>query len=140
MLSYSATTTIKASPEKIWQLLTDAPGYPRWDPTVIRIEGTIAPGNKITAYTKLAPTRAFPVTVSEFTPGQKMVWASGMPLGLFKGARTFTLTPQADNSVEFTVREEFTGALLPLFRRSLPDMNQPFADFAAGLKAFAEQA
>jgi len=140
MLSYSATITINAPAEKIWQILTNAPGYPEWDPTVIRIEGTIAAGNKITAYTKLAPNRAFPVKVTEFVPGQHMVWASGMPLGLFKGARTFTLTPQADGSIEFSVREEFAGPMLALIRGSLPNMNQPFADFAAGLKAFAEKA
>ena len=138
MLEYSATTTIEASPDKIWRILTDAPGYPEWDPYVDRIEGTIAAGEKITAYTKLSAGRAFPVTVSEFVPGKKMVWSSGMPLGLFKGERSFTLKLQENGSVEFTVREEFTGLLLPLFGRSIPDMNEPFSAFAAGLKNRAE--
>ncbi len=140
MRTYSATTSIKASPQTIWNILTDAPNYPTWDPGVIRIEGTIAPGAKITAYTKLSPNRAFPVTVTEFVPNQRMIWTGGMPLGLFKGVRTFTLTPQSDGSVTCTVREEFSGPLLPLFGRSLPDMTQPFEDFVAGLKAHAESA
>jgi hypothetical protein len=140
MKVYSASTTIEASPETIWAILTHAPGYPEWDPGVDRIEGRIAPGEKITAFTKLSPGRAFPVKVTEFVPGRKMTWSGGMPLGLFKGERTFTLAPQTSGAVEFTLREEFSGPLLPLIGRSLPDLNAAFEQFAAGLKKQAERA
>jgi hypothetical protein len=140
MKSFSAKTNIKASPETIWRILTDAPNYPAWDPGVDRIEGTIAPGEKITAYTKFSPNRAFPAKVTEFVPGQKMTWTGGMPLGLFKGVRTFTLTPKGDGSVDFFLREEFSGPLLPLIGRSIPDLTKNFEAFAAGLKAQAEGA
>lgn len=139
MLSYSAKSTINARPETIWAILTDAPKYPEWDPGVIKIDGTIASGNKITAHSKISPNRAFPVTVSEFVPNKKMVWSSGMPLGLFKGARTFTLTPKGAGVTEFSLREEFTGLLLPLIGRTIPDLSQNFQDFADGLKAEAEK-
>jgi hypothetical protein len=137
MKTYSATTTIDASAETIWKILTDAQGYPSWDPWAVRIEGTIAPGAQITAYTKLSP-RAFPVKVTEFVPEKLMVWTGGMPFGLFTGVRRFTLTPQAGGGVEFSVSEVFSGPLLPLFAGSLPDMTKPFADFADGLKKRAE--
>ena len=138
MKEYRATTTISASPETIWQILTDAASYPEWDPNVHRIEGQIAPGEKITAYTKLSPGRAFPVTVTEFVPKQKMTWSGGMPLGLFKGERMFTLVPNDNDSITFTVREIFSGPLLPLIGRSLPDLSTAFEQFAAGLKSRAE--
>ncbi|MCB0192396.1 MAG: SRPBCC domain-containing protein [Anaerolineae bacterium] len=138
MKEYRATTTISASPETIWQILTDAASYPEWDPNVERIEGQIAPGEKITAYTKLSPGRAFPVTVTEFVPKQKMTWSGGMPLGLFKGERMFTLVPNDNDSITFTVREIFSGPLLPLIGRSLPDLSTAFEQFAAGLKSRAE--
>jgi hypothetical protein len=140
MKTFSATTNIKASPETIWSILTDAPNYPAWDPGVDRIEGRIAPGEQITAYTKLSPNRAFPAKVTEFVPNQRMTWTGGMPLGLFKGVRTFTLIPKGDGSIDFTLREEFSGLLLPLFAGSIPDMTKTFEDFAAGLKAHAEAA
>lgn len=139
MKSFSATANIKASKETIWGILTDAPNYPAWDPSAIRIEGTIAPGQKVTAYTKLNPKRAFPATVTDFAPGQRMSWVGGMPLGLFKGVRTFTLVSKGDGSVDFTLREEFSGPLLPLIGRSIPDMTKTFQDFVAGLKARAER-
>lgn len=138
MKTYTASTNIKASPAAIWALLTDAASYPTWDPGTVRIEGKIGPGERITAYSKLSPNRAFPVTITEFKPNQSMTWTGGMPLGLFKGVRTFRLTPKADGSVDFDLREEFSGPLLPLIGRSLPDMTQTFAEFAAGLKARAE--
>jgi hypothetical protein len=40
--------------------------------------------------------------------------------------------------VDFTVKEVFTGPLLPMFAGSLPDMTQPFQDFVDGLKTRAE--
>ena len=139
MKRFSASTNIKASKETIWKLLTDAPNYPTWDPGVIRIEGTIAPGQQITAYSKLNPNRGFAAKVTEFVPGERMVWSGGMPLGLFKGVRTFLLKPRGDGSIDFTLSEEFSGPLLPMIGGSIPDMTQNFQDFVAGLKARAER-
>ena len=140
MKVFNATTTITASPETIWAILTNAAGYPEWDPGIDRVEGRIAPGEKITAFTKLRPGQAFPVKVTEFVPGRKMTWTGGLPLGLFKGERTFTLTPQSNGATEFTLREEYTGPLLAVFGRSVPDLTSAFEQFAAGLKRRAESA
>lgn len=138
MKEFRATKTIDAPAEAIWAIITDAPSYPEWEPTVDRIEGTIAPGNKITAYTKLSPGRAFPVTVSTFEPARKMVWSGGMPLGLFKGERTFLLEAQGATTTQVTVQELFSGPLLPLIGRTLPDLNAAFEEFLTGLKSRAE--
>jgi hypothetical protein len=136
---FSATNNIKAPKETIWKILTDAPNYPTWDPGVIRIEGTIAAGEKLVAYNKINPDRAFPAKVTEFVPGQKMTWTGGMPFGLFKGVRTFTLVTKADGSIDFTLREDYSGPLLPMIGKSIPDLTKSFQDFVAGLKARAER-
>lgn len=138
MLSYEATTLIHADAAHIWGILTDASGYPAWDPYCERIEGSIAQGNKIKAFTSLAPGRAFPVTVKTFEPQRRMTWESGMPLGLFRGVRSFTLAPEGD-AIRFSVREEFSGPMLVLIGRTIPDMNEPFARFCQGLKDTAER-
>jgi hypothetical protein len=139
MKSFSAKASIRATPDRIWALLTDAPGYPKWNNTVDRIEGSIAPGQSIKVHVKINPGRAFPVTVSEFTPAQRMVWSGGMPLGLFKGARTYTLAPKSNGEVEFSMREEFSGLLAPLITRSIPDLQPAFDEFAGDLKRAAEE-
>lgn len=138
MKQYQAAATINASPEAVWSILTDASAYPSFDPYCDKIEGEIAPGRKIKAFSKLSPGRAFPVKVTEFEPGKRMVWAGGMPLGLFKGERTFSLSPGENGTVHFDMREVFSGPMLALIGKSLPDMTEPFQKFAEGLKAKAE--
>jgi hypothetical protein len=139
MKAYDATVEIQASPDTIWAILTDAPGYQAWDSGVERVDGRIAPGEKITVRSQANPGRAFPVKVTEFDSGRRMTWSGGMPLGLFKGVRTFTLAPGADGMTRFTVREEYTGPLLPVIRRSMPDLGPSFRQFANGLKRRAER-
>lgn len=138
MKSFSASDTIKATPERIWSILTDGARYPEWDPNAIRIDGEIKPGGKVTALTKLNPKRAFPATVTIFEPNRRMTWSGGMPFGLFKGVRTFELTNAGGGDTRFTLREEFSGPLLPLIGRTIPDMSDAFRGFVAGLKARAE--
>jgi hypothetical protein len=139
MKAYGATATIKASPEAIWAILTDAPAYQAWDSGIERVEGSIAPGNRLRVVSKANPGRAFPVTVTELSPGRRMTWSGGMPLGLFRGVRTFTLAPGGGGTTRFTMREEYTGPLLPLIWRSMPDLGPSFRQFAAGLKERAER-
>src|SRR3954471_20232199 len=141
MRSYESSATIDASPDEVWQVLVDGPAYAAWDSGVERIDGTIAPGETIKVRSEAAPGRAFPVKVTGFEPGRSMTWSGGMPLGLFRGVRTFTLAPEGDGrTTRFSMREEYTGPLLPLIRRSMPDLGPSFRQFADGLKARAERA
>ena len=139
MKAFAATTSIRATPERIWSILTDAPRYPDWNSTVDKVTGRIAPGERIAVHVKLSPGRAFPVTVATFDPPRRMVWRGGMPLGLFVGERVFDLTPRPSGIVEFSMREQFTGLLAPLIGRTLPDMQPAFDEFAAALKREAER-
>ena len=138
MKHYESTALIDARPEAIWAILTDAPGYAEWDSGVVRVEGSIAPQEKIKVVSEASPKRAFGVKVSEFAPGERMVWSGGMPLGLFKGVRTFRLAPE-NGATRFTMREEYSGPMLPMIWRSMPDLQPAFEQFANGLKARAEQ-
>jgi hypothetical protein len=137
MKQFSASIAIKAPVGAIWVLLTDAAGYPAWNSTVTKIDGTIAPGKTVTVHAKAAG-RAFPVKVTEFEPPSRMAWTGGMPLGLFVGTRTFTLAPRPDGNL-FTMEESFTGLLSGLIGRSIPDLQPAFEAFAADLKRAAER-
>ena len=139
MKSFASKTTIQAAPEAIWRILTDAPGYPGWNTTVSRVDGRIALGEKITVHAKVAPGRAFPVEVVAFDAPRRMVWSGGMPLGLFKGERTFELRAMGADGVEFAMREDYSGWLAPLIAKSIPDLQPAFDEFAACLKARAER-
>ncbi len=118
--------------------MTDAAGLPAWDSGIQRVEGRIATGETIKVYSEVSPGRAFPAKVVDFTPGRTMRWSGGMPLGLFKGERTFTLTPQGERMTRFTMREEYSGPMLPMIWRSMPDLQPSFDKFTNGLKRQAE--
>ncbi len=137
MKKFEATTTINASPEAVWDILTNASGYPEWDKTMNRIEGNIALGEKVTFHTKFS-SQAFPVKVTTFEPNRKMILTGGMPFGLFKSERTHTLTPTKDGQTTFHTVETFSGLLLPIFGRNLPDLTENFQGFVAALKSRAE--
>jgi hypothetical protein len=138
MKIFTFSININASPETVWGILTDADKYVEWDPGMLSMKGTIAPGEQLEIRTKLAPHRVFRPTVTDFQPNRRMVWQSGMPLGLFRGERAFELQPLGNGQVQFYMREEFRGFLMPLIGRSIPDMNPTFAGFGAALKKRAE--
>jgi hypothetical protein len=137
-MQYEVTADNGAPAETIWAIITDAPAYRDWDSGVERIDGQIEPGERIKVFSEMNPGRGFPVKVTEFEPAQSMTWTGGMPLGLFKGVRTFKLTPGPDSSTHFEMSETFSGPLLPLMRRSMPDFGPSFKKYGAGLKALAE--
>jgi len=130
-------TVIQASPEKIWALLTDAAGFPRWNSTVTSIEGEIAEGQTLKLQVPTARGRVFKPKVSQVEPGRSMIWSDGMA-PMFKGVRTFALTPNGDGSTEFSMREEFSGLMLPMIKGSLPDFAPVFEAYAEDLKRAAE--
>jgi hypothetical protein len=138
MKAFAVKTSIHAAPELIWTLLTDAPGYTRWNTTVEKVDGKIAQGERITVHAKINPGRAFPVRVMEFSPSRRMVWTGGMPLGLFKGERTFQLETRLNGDVDFSMREVYSGLMAPLVVRSIPDLQPSFDEFASALKRAAE--
>ncbi len=140
MRAYEAGTVINATPDRVWSILTDAPGWSNWGSGVDKVDGRIAPGETITIQSKVAPGRAFPVKVTTFDPGSKLVFSGGMPLGLFKGVRTYTLARQGDGATRFNMREEYSGPLLGMMWRSMPDLQPSFDTFVNGLKQRAESA
>lgn len=139
MKFYEASATIDAAPEAIWEILVDGPEYASWDNGVVRVEGSIAPGETVKVVSEANPDRTFPVKVTGWEPGRRMEWSGGMPLGLFRGVRTFTLAPGAAGATEFKVREEYTGPLLGMVWKSMPDLGPSFQQFASGLKGRAER-
>ena len=96
MASYKVTRTINADQDTVWALLSDTSKWKGWNPTVVSIDGTIAEGQKVRLVSTLNPTRTFNLSVTSVQAPREMVWSDGMPLGLFKGERTYRLTPRGE--------------------------------------------
>lgn len=128
---------IKADAPTIWALLTNAEDMPRWNSTVTSIEGPITLGTKLKIKVTLDAKRTFSPKVAAFEADKRMVWADGAA-PMFKGARTYTLSPRDDGSTDFRMVEVFTGIMLPMIKGSLPDFGPAFEQYAADLKKEAE--
>jgi len=68
-----------------------------------------------------------------------MTWTGGMPFGLFTGVRTYTLDSKSEGNVDFTMHEVFSGPMLGLIGKSIPDMSAAFEQFCVGLKTRSEK-
>ena len=136
-MKFEVTRMIAASSEKIWLVLTNARTLQNGAFGVTRIEGDIKLGAGIKVWSEASPGRAFPLKVTEWIPGSSMTWEGGMPFGLFKGMRRFTLAP-APGGVTFQMQETYSGPLSGLITKSIPDLGPSFEKFANGLKAASE--
>ena len=96
-------------------------------------------GGTVRLVSVASPKRTFTLAVVEVRPPHRMVWADGMPLGLFRGVRTYVLEP-TEAGTTFSMSEEFAGPLSGLIARTIPDLTASFEQFADGLKAAAERA
>ena len=61
-----------------------------------------------------------------------------MPLGLFKGERTYTIDKQAAG-VQFGMTEVYSDTMSGMITKKIPDLQPSFDEFAAALKAKVEE-
>ena len=128
----AVSININADPAIIWNLLTNAADYPRWNSTVISLDGEIEQGERIALKSTLDPKRTFKLKVKTFVPQRQLVWGDN------KGNRTYTLTPYSTNNVTFNMTEKIGGLLFPLYGKYIPPFDESFEQFASDLKREAE--
>jgi len=139
MKEYLSTSFINAPLEAVWSILTDGNGYAGWNPEIVKIDGSIRLGGLITAHVRLGDgaIRAVTQRVTALEPATRMQWVGGLPLGLFVGQRTFTLTPKS-NGTEFRMHLRMSGPLASLILKSVGDRQPEIDSFSAALKQRAE--
>lgn len=128
----SVSIDIQSDTSVLWALLTNASDYPRWNSTLIAIEGDIIKKGRIRLRSKLDPKRVFKLSVTEFDPESRLVWGDAM------GKRTYTLRAVGNQLTRFTMHEKIGGPLFPLFAGMIPSFDEAFNQFALDLKSEAE--
>lgn len=134
---------ISASPEQVWQLLTDLPSYPEWNPFIRRASGVPEEGQRLDVYLKPSGGigMGFRPTVLKSEPNRELRWLGRLIVpGLFDGEHIFSIEPLSSNRVRFVQREVFTGILASLFVRLIgKDTQRGFEEMNRALQARAEQ-
>ena len=134
MRFYEASCTIDRPLDDVWEVLRDVSSYPEWNSGIVSLIGDGSPGSTIELVSEIDPKRSFRVKVVELVDGRSMTWRGGAPLGLFRGTRRYSLS-SAGTSTRVSVREEFTGPLVPMIWRTMPDLQPSFDRFVDGLAA-----
>jgi hypothetical protein len=135
-------TDIHASPERVWQILTDFTAYPQWNPFMPRASGSARRGERLTI--RLQPVggrgTTFRPTVLEADPGKRLRWVGRVLVpGVFDGEHSFTIQPLGQGQVRLVQQEDYRGLLVPLLARSLDRRTLPaFEQMNQALKRRAE--
>lgn len=134
---------IRASAEKVWDLLTDFKNFEQWNPFIRKIEGTPALGTeiKIHLYTTGGKSRTYQPKITKLEPFKELRWfgKSTIP-GVFNGERIFVLEPIERTQIRFIHKEIFTGLLVHLVGNRLDkDMYSSFISMNEALKKTAEK-
>lgn len=107
---------INAPRARVWEALTDFPRHREWNPYMLRLEGTLAVGERLTVTTPplLRSPHTFRPTVIGLEHGRAFRWVGvGIAPWLFRGEHFFRLEDIAPGRTRLLHGERFSGALIP---------------------------
>ncbi len=138
-----AHVDIQVGPERVWEVLTDLAAYPEWNPFIVRAEGVVETGGRLTLTMKPVGGRATTLRprLVEVDVRRQLRWRGtlGMP-GLMDAEHTFTLEPRGIGT-RLIHQEDFRGVLVPFLAASLDRGTLPaFVAMNEALKSRAEHA
>jgi hypothetical protein len=108
---------VQASPDRVWETLTDFAAYAHWNPFIIQATGEPVPGAHLQLLMRLPGRRPMTLRpeVLEATPARRLRWLGRLFLpGLFDGEHSFTIDPVGADRARLIQQEEFRGLLVPL--------------------------
>jgi hypothetical protein len=108
---------IAAPASRVWQVLTDFPRYPEWNPFITEIEGVPEVGARLRV--RIQPPGRKPMTfkptVLVVTRDRELRWLGRLYLPrLFDGEHSFRIEDKRRNC-RFRQSERFSGVLVRLF-------------------------
>ncbi len=134
---------INATPDKVWKVLTNFNDYPNWNPFLRWLTGDVAVNKKIIV--RIAPpgsnAMTFKPTILKFDTNKELRWLGHLLIpGLFDGEHIFELIDNQNGTTTFIQREQFSGILMPLFKKMLEvNTKQGYEEMNLKLKEKAEQ-
>jgi hypothetical protein len=125
VLTLHTEREIDAPPARVWQVLTDFPRQPDWNPSIVSIEaeGPLRPGTRLSFVgprNDKGGTMRFRPRVLVADAPRELRWLGHLWVrGLFDGEHVFRLEPLEGDRTRFVQEEHFRGLLVPFMRRML---------------------
>jgi len=118
-MKFSASAEINASPEKAWVLLNNVEEWPKWVPSLKKIEKVtkepMGVGSRVLVVARSLITVNLLMTITEFVAGRRVVM-EGKVLGV-KMTRYYEMEPVGQDKAKLTAGGEVSGLLAFLVRR-----------------------
>lgn len=101
--------SINASPQKVWEVLTNMNDYDEWNPTMKLVNGEVKVGNKVTyQFTQDENNISeIPATVKKIIPNKLLNQSGGIPLVLTYNHQ-YILEPE-NSGTKVTIHEDYNG-------------------------------
>lgn len=133
---------INASPEQVWEVLTDTGAYKDWAAFMVDVKGDIKDGNTITVSFQLNPQKPKLNTIDhriQVTEGEEFYWAEKGPMGICDNHH-FRVEALAGGKTRFVQSDEIMKGMTWALGRMLSKMYLTgYQAFNAALKAEAER-
>lgn len=131
---------VRATSDRIWEVLSDLPHWDRWNPHERSVGGTIAFGGSITL-TETLPgmaERQVEARVGDWQPGARLVWVDKRGF-LFRVIRLFEIEELEPGSCIVTSGAQFEGLRGELFHdKHKKAIRAAHGEIVEGLKTAAE--
>jgi hypothetical protein len=121
-MQISTSLAINASPQQVWQVLTNFNSYPTWNPFIKSICGELQEGKALTATMQQANSKpmTFKPKILTVAENKELVWLGHFLIkGLFDGEHRFELVDNKNGTTTFIQSEKFGGILIPLFKKMI---------------------
>lgn len=115
---------IRATPQKIWMILTGFNRYAEWNPFITSLSGSPVAENTISAVIKPSGGNGMAIRpkILAVIENRELRWKGHLMIpGLFDGEHIFKLIENNDGSTTFVQRELFSGILIPLFKKLIDE-------------------
>lgn len=135
--------TIDATPEEVWQVLTDLPRYCVWNPFIRQADGEAVPGERLRLTTYSASGRATTAhpTVRICVPPAELRWTGHLLVrGLFDREHFVRLSEGPGRTTRVQHGERFRGLLVPFLGRRLEGTARQVTAMNEALRARVESA
>jgi hypothetical protein len=108
---------VDASPDLVWEVLTDLPRYGEWNPFVVECQSTLEPGDPIEMKVQIFKAFAQPQreTIFEHEPGKRICYGlAPQPLGSIASHRCHVVEALPDGRARYVSQFRLDGWLAPL--------------------------
>lgn len=133
---------IDATPETVWNIITDLDQYAEWNPFIVEASGDIVVGSKLRNRMQPPGGKAMTIkpAVTAVEPAQTFEWLGHLGVGgVFDGRHRFELQATPSGGTRLMHSEQFDGVLVRFLRKTLDTQTKSgFEAMNTALKTRAE--